>query len=424
MSIDTRRVLPSNHAEVRDQLSDMERRIRGSGMMAMGAQGDAVADLQRRLKSFGLYDGPVDGDFGRATDQAVRAFQREAGIVVDGQVGAQTLGAMRERTMFVADNFEGAPARKGQRGRDVREAERMLRDLGMKPGAVDGTFDQATAEAANRFKAANPDFQLPENGRIGTRAFAAMRAEAAQPLQRGDRSPGVRQLEANLKKLGLNPGTVDDRYTANTERAVRTFQQRNGLAPTGVADPATRRKIQEAADRVLPPADQQIAAFSRNAPADDMRRVSVDGETVNRRTQEMLQRAQFIMRNKFGHEGFDFGVVQGSYSSAVSASGGTHDRGGALDMHTRTHSRQVVDDMVKSLRMAGFAAWSRGRGNDSFDPHIHAIAIGDRELSPQAAAQVQEYFNGGDGLVGSAPDPDRGLGRNGLIPQWARRFNR
>jgi hypothetical protein len=142
---------------------------------------------------------------------------------------------------------------------------------------------------------------------------------------------------------------------------------------------------------------------------------------VNVRTREMLQRAQFIMRNKFGHENFDFGVVQGSYSSAVSASGGTHDRGGALDIHTRTLPRGTVDDAVKALRMAGFAAWSRGRGHDSFDPHIHAIAIGDRELSTAARNQVNEYFAGGDGLVGSSPDPDRGLGRDSLIPQWARR---
>ena len=289
----------------------------------------------------------------------------------------------------------------------------------MKPGAVDGKFDQATADAVGRFKAGDPT--LAPNQRIGARAFAAMRAEASQPLSVGDRTPGVKQLEGNLKKLGINPGTVDNRFTQNTANAVRTFQQRNNLPATGVADPATRRKIQEAADRVLPPAAQQIEQFSRTAPRHDYTRISVDGETVNKRTNEMMQRAQFIMRNKFGHEGFDFGIVQGSYTSAVSASGGTHDRGGAMDIHTRTLPRGTVDDAVKALRMAGFAAWSRGRGNDTFDPHIHAIAIGDRELSSAAASQVNEYFAGGDGLTGSSPDPDRNLGRANLIPQWARR---
>ena len=45
----------------------------------------------------------------------------------------------------------------------------------------------------------------------------------------------------------------------------------------------------------------------------------------------------------------------------------------------------------------------------------------DRELSAQAKSQVQEYFNGGDGLVGSSADPDGNLGRN--VPRWAQRFN-
>lgn len=418
MTIDTRRVQPQNHAEVRDQLADMQRRIDGSGMMRVGAQGDAVSDLQRRLKSFGVYDGPVDGSFGAVTDRAVRSFQREAGIVVDGAVGNQTVRAMIEKTAFVEDNFETV-GKKGQRGSDVRQAERILQDLGMNPGTIDGKFDQAMGDAVGRFKAGDPT--LAHNQRIGARAFAAMRAEASQPLTVGDRTPGVKQLETNLKKLGINPGTVDNQFTQNTANVVRTFQQRNNLPPTGVADPTTRRKIQQAADRVLPPAAQQIEQFSTTAPRHDYTRIQVDGETVNKRTNEMLQRAQFIMRNKFGHEGFDFGVVQGSYSSAVSASGGTHDRGGAMDVHTSTLPRGTVDDMVKSMRMAGFAAWSRGRGQDSFDPHIHAIAIGDRELSSQAQNQVTEYFAGGDGLVGSSPDADRGLGRDSLIPQWARR---
>lgn len=125
-------------------------------------------------------------------------------------------------------------------------------------------------------------------------------------------------------------------------------------------------------------------------------------------------------RGRQGHRQRRVKVVQGSYSGTVAASGSTHDKGGAIDIHTRSYDKRTVDDMVKALRMAGFAAWSRGRGADSFTPHIHAIAIGDRELHPSAASQVREYFAGGDGLVGSRPDPDRHLGRP--IPAWAKKY--
>jgi peptidoglycan hydrolase-like protein with peptidoglycan-binding domain len=420
MSIATRRVLPGNAAEVRDQLDDIGRRV-ARDMLQRGDRGDAVADLQNRLRAFGLYHGKASGVFDRATERAVRRYQDQAGITVDGVVGPQTLGSMRQHTLFVKDNFETA-AHQGQRGLDIRHAEKMLKDLGMAPGAVDGLFDQDTAAAVKRFRAGDPT--LPDGARIDARTFARMREAASRPLQQGDRTRGVGVLEKNLKRLGIDPGAVDTSFTANTAEAVRKFQRRNGMPVTGVADPATRAAIQKAVDKLAPTSSEVLRGFSTTAPKSDYRRVSVDGQTLNKRTQEMLQRAQYIMRNKFGHKNFDFQVVQGSYTSAVAASGGTHDRGGAMDIHTRSYSKRVVDDMVKAMRMAGFAAWSRGRGHDSFPPHIHAIAIGDRELSSAAAAQVQEYFNGGDGLVGSRPDPDRGLGRSGLIPDWAKRFDR
>ena len=146
--------------------------------------------------------------------------------------------------------------------------------------------------------------------------------------------------------------------------------------------------------------------------------MSYDGATVNKRTREMLKRAETIMAKQYGHKGFRFSLSQGSYNSGYGPSGGTHDRGGAADIRTRGYSKRKVDHMVKALREAGFAAWSRGRGHDSFAPHIHAIAIGDRELSSSARGQVSQYLAGGDGLRGNARDPDRNLGRP--VPRWAR----
>jgi hypothetical protein len=151
-------------------------------------------------------------------------------------------------------------------------------------------------------------------------------------------------------------------------------------------------------------------------PAADTRRTTFRGATVNQRTVEMIQRAERLMSD-FGHPDFQFVITQGSYSRSVSASAGTHAGGGAVDLRTRGHERATVDDMVRALRMAGFAAWSRGRGHDSFPPHIHAIAIGDPELSSGALSQVASYAQGRDGLRGQAPDPDGGLGR--AAPLWA-----
>lgn len=57
-------------------------------------RGDDVGALQRRLSNLGFHARRVDGIFGPATDVAVREFQRNAGLVVDGIVGPSTLAAL------------------------------------------------------------------------------------------------------------------------------------------------------------------------------------------------------------------------------------------------------------------------------------------------------------------------------------------
>ncbi len=62
--------------------------------IAKGDQGDAVKALQQRLKDLGYYGGVVDGDFGGGTEEAVRLFQSQNGLTVDGVCGPGTMAAV------------------------------------------------------------------------------------------------------------------------------------------------------------------------------------------------------------------------------------------------------------------------------------------------------------------------------------------
>ena len=155
------------------------------------------------------------------------------------------------------------------------------------------------------------------------------------------------------------------------------------------------------------------------APPADYRIIYFRGKRVNVRTQVMVYRTEAIMRT-MGLRSSLY-ITQGSYNSSVSASAGTHDGGGALDISIRGYSTYNADQIVKAMRMAGFAAWRRGV-NDSFAPHIHAIAIKDARASSGARYQVYEYFRSGDGLVGSRRDihltsVGHNIGRP--VPNWA-----
>ena len=64
-----------------------------SGLLRIGASGDAVRQIQLALKQVG-YSLSGTGWFGPATDAAVETFQRRAGLVVDGEVGERTAAAL------------------------------------------------------------------------------------------------------------------------------------------------------------------------------------------------------------------------------------------------------------------------------------------------------------------------------------------
>jgi hypothetical protein len=59
-----------------------------------GSNGPEVEQIQVRLTELGLYHGPLDGDFGGGTETAVRAFQRQEALQVDGVVGPGTWGRL------------------------------------------------------------------------------------------------------------------------------------------------------------------------------------------------------------------------------------------------------------------------------------------------------------------------------------------
>ena len=64
-------------------------------ILRKGAKGEAVVRLQTRLRSIGLLQTPADGDFGAATELAIKAAQQKYNIESDGVVGEATWRALK-----------------------------------------------------------------------------------------------------------------------------------------------------------------------------------------------------------------------------------------------------------------------------------------------------------------------------------------
>ena len=162
-------------------------------------------------------------------------------------------------------------------------------------------------------------------------------------------------------------------------------------------------------------------------PPEDYTRLEVNGSAINQRTFAMLTHARELYGGEIEINGY--AITQGSYSTAVTASFGTHAGGGAVDLSvlrqgTYTVLWDDIEPLIHALRAAGFAAWLREYGELYADSpiHIHAIAIGDQELSGSAQDQLTGeagYFRGFSGLpvdLYGAPRPDRHGGP--ILCQW------
>ncbi len=249
-------------------------------------------------------------------------------------------------------------------------------------------------------------------GKYTAPAFpAGLRPDSAKPSAKG--------LQAALKAAGyMQKGIAPaDNYGPSTQAAVALFHRAHPAISEAEYDPEigpTGWKVlhEEAyggADKPKVPAPApQATESTAGEPAHDYRRVTYGGKTVNVRTKVMLQRAQGLMSRAS-----EFPLTQGSYNKGVAASAGTHDGGGCVDINTNGLNVSVA---VQALRKAGFAAWYRTPAQ-GFSPHIHAVAIGDRELASVARSQVVSYFNGRDGLAGNRADSTARP-----YPKWAAKY--
>ena len=216
-----------------------------------------------------------------------------------------------------------------------------------------------------------------------------------------------------------------------------------GCAPVNVPAPATPSPLPtptrtpsplptpsaqpDAAPSITPqPLPAEPAGCVR--PPDDLTRVTVNGWTLNQRTHAMLQHAALLYGGELDIT--NTGITQGSYHDNGEASFGTHLGGGAVDLSVmRPGTYQVltadIAPLIAALRTAGFAAWLRVP--DEVYPgsviHIHAVAIGDPELSRAAQQQLWGPFGYLHGFTGipqanATPQPDRHGGP--VICNWMR----
>lgn len=263
--------------------------------------GPDVLEVQKRLKDLGYKINPT-GIYDVATEAAVREFQTNTGLLVDGIVGPDTWNNLT--TYFQMPMTRVKVGEKQQPNKTYRIAIDVIQKiLTLRLGNdVVATFPVAVGKPQTPtplgdwkivFKALNPGgpfgarwmrLSIPFGGygihgtnnppSIGTAAsHGCVRMFNEDVIKLYDLVPvgtpvkiygsanlgrllsvgvepgyDITVLQQSLAILGYYPYDIDGFYGPQTEAAVKKFQQDNGLTPDGMVGPQTYELIQQRLD--------------------------------------------------------------------------------------------------------------------------------------------------------------------------------
>jgi peptidoglycan hydrolase-like protein with peptidoglycan-binding domain len=133
----------------------------------------------------------------------------------------------------------------------VSRAQEELRELGYNPGPIDGIMGPRTWQALRQYQR---DYNLPATGTLNAatqqRLLGDERASLPENWRETPPTTGrlmtegeIQVAEQKLRDFGFDPGPVDGVFTAQTEAALRAFQERRGIPVSGILDDATRRVL-------------------------------------------------------------------------------------------------------------------------------------------------------------------------------------
>ena len=245
----------------------------------LGDRGPAVADVQATLVGLGLLaQRPADAVFDDATDTALRQFQQERGLSVDGIVGPESYRALAAARWRLGDRLLSLATRPYV-GDDVAALQERLLELGFDAGRADGVFGPRTERA---LRGLQREYGLVPDGTCGPATLRALRQLGRKVT--GGRPQVLREAEALHRSGAALPGkvvVVDPGHGGRDRGATG-----HGLEEASIVEDLAARlegRLSAVGVRTLLtrgvdscPTDAERAAFANDAGADLVLSLHVD----------------------------------------------------------------------------------------------------------------------------------------------------
>ena len=250
-----------------------------------GDRGAAVAAVQVTLASLGLMRpdpgaDPEQAEFDSTTDAAVRTFQQQRGLLVDGKVGAATMRALNDSRWALGDRTLTYTLSAAMTGDDVLALQLRLLEMGYDTGRPDGVFGPRTDASVREYQR---NRGLPDDGVFGRDTFRDL--SRIGRMVSGGRPVYLREYQAirqsgprlRGKRIVIDPahGGDDPGWSVGDARAAdlvydiaRRLEGR--MAATGMATFLTRGAHQN-------PSPEERAGVANDVDADLLISLHIDG---------------------------------------------------------------------------------------------------------------------------------------------------
>ena len=148
-------------------------------VLQFGSQGYAVRELQDMLIGLGYLTGVADGDFGKATENALKDFQFSVGLSATGIYDDATFNLLNDPETLSKGTIPqdagianvGDIIKPGMHGEGVENVQRLLIERGFLDGEADGWCGAATVAAIRDFQYS---VGLAADGICGISTYAAL----------------------------------------------------------------------------------------------------------------------------------------------------------------------------------------------------------------------------------------------------------
>ena len=169
-----------------------------------GDSGTAIVEFRQRLNGLGHLSDDAGGDlFDEGLDLALRHFQQQRGLLVDGIVGPHTVRALDEAHWALGDRLLTYQVSHLLRGDDIAQLQQRLTGMGFDPGRIDVFFGHQTFAALCDFQR---NVGLTPDGTCGPATLAALHRLSRSVT--GGAPAALREHEALLRQGSTPAGRV------------------------------------------------------------------------------------------------------------------------------------------------------------------------------------------------------------------------